>query len=79
MKLIGRVVCFIPQRNFGFLHTADGREFFFHISNFKGTPALSQAVEFETAAPIREGKAEQAVNITPIDNTDVVSLLAAAQ
>lgn len=60
----GRIVCFFQNRGFGFIRTADEKEVFFHISNCKDKIALSMNVEFEPAAPCREGKGPQAVNIT---------------
>jgi cold shock CspA family protein len=69
----GRVVFFNPNRNFGFVHTPDGREYFFHGSNYAGKPELSQHVSFDVVPAIREGKAPMAIRVTPID--DVVSLL----
>jgi cold shock CspA family protein len=79
MKFQGRITYYIPNRHFGFIRGTDGKELFFHVSNYIGVPALSTNVEFEIGPPIKEGKAPQAINITPIDNTDsvddIVSLL----
>ena len=67
-KLRGRITFFIPNRRFGFIRATDGREIFFHVSNFFGVPVLSMNVEFEIAPPIREGLGPQAVNIAPIES-----------
>jgi len=74
MKLVGRIIVFIPNRKFGFIHTNEGQEFFFHQTNYaKGVPVLSTNVEFEVAPAIREGKAPMAVNVTPIDFAPAVT------
>jgi cold shock CspA family protein len=76
MKLSGRITYYVPNRKFGFITTPDGREIFFHSSNYVGVPALSVSVQFEIGPPIKEGKAPQAINVTPLD--DVASLLSGA-
>jgi hypothetical protein len=65
MTLQGRITYFLPARHFGFITCPDGLQFFFHDTNHVGAPALSQAVTFELAPPVKEGQRPMAVKVTP--------------
>jgi len=56
------------QRGFGFITTADGTKYFFHITNFlkgsdKDVPVLEGKVRFDVGAAIEVGKKPQALRV----------------
>lgn len=57
------VFSYMPNRRFGFLKTEDGKEVFFHLSNYLGIPKLGVTVTFDYGDPIRMGLPQQAVNV----------------
>jgi cold shock CspA family protein len=61
---------FIPTKAFGFLVTSEGKEVFFHKSNFVGEIILGALVEFEYGPAIKMGKPPQAVNIRPVETVE---------
>jgi cold shock CspA family protein len=62
--IVGIVKTFLPNRQFGFLQTEDGREIFFHISNIKnGIPKLGQSAQFELGPAVKLGQPDMAVRI----------------
>ena len=63
------VSTYFVNRKYGFLLDENGEYFFFHLSNYHGTPMLGARVEFELTAPNSLGKKNQATNITPIAQT----------
>ena len=68
--MIAVVECFMANRGFGFLRTGDGQDFFFHVSNFKGTPHPGATVSFDIAAPVRLGQRPQATNIQIVQDCE---------
>jgi cold shock CspA family protein len=62
---IGMIVMYNAARYFGFIQEAGGPERFFHATNVAPgfVPELGAMVQYEIAAPIRIGKAPQAVNV----------------
>ena len=62
--IVGIVKTFLPNRQFGFLQTEDGREIFFHTSNIEnGIPKLGQSAQFELGPAVKLGKPDMAVRI----------------
>jgi cold shock CspA family protein len=58
---------YIPTKAFGFLVTPEGKEIFFHKTNFVGEIVLGQPVEFEFGPAIKMGMPPQAVKIRPVE------------
>ena len=66
VKYSGIIRTFIPRRQFGFILRDDGKDFFFHLAEFHGTPTLGQRVEFELGPAVKLGMPDQAVEVTPV-------------
>ena len=66
-KYSGIIKTFFRHRLFGFILQDDGKEIFFHQTDFeKGTPILGERVAFELGDPAKLGMPKQAVNITTV-------------
>jgi cold shock CspA family protein len=65
--MYGTITFYNNQRGFGFLTTADGEQYFFHISNFIKTegevPVLEGRVRFDVGPAVAIGKKPQALNV----------------
>jgi cold shock CspA family protein len=62
---IGKVL-FVTPRGFGFIETARGVSYFYHINNWVDPydpPIVGKSVRFKIGPPSQPGKREQAVNV----------------
>jgi cold shock CspA family protein len=70
--MIGRLTYWNNTKGFGFIQTADGSaKYFFHYSNFQGTPVLGAIVVFNLGDPIALGKKIQAVGVRFATQTEI--------
>jgi CspA family cold shock protein len=64
----GTIVRLVRDRGFGFIHTENGQEIFFHATGVEGTPydnlQEGQQVTFEKEQDTR-GRGERAVRVRP--------------
>ena len=67
------VSTYFVNRKYGFLLDENGEYFFFHLSNYHGTPMLGERVEFELTEPNTLGKKKQAMNVTPVNVQESVA------
>ncbi len=70
----GTVKFFNDMKGYGFIATESGGDFFFHISrlvNKHEKLQVGMSVRFDTARPIRLGKADQAINVQVIHEDGV--------
>ena len=63
----GTVVFYNRDRGYGFIETANGRKYFFHITKWQSDdlPTIGTPVSFEVGAGHLPGKSEQAINVSP--------------
>jgi cold shock CspA family protein len=68
--MIGRITYWNNSKGFGFITVANTEgnatfqtQYFFHHSNFKGTPVLGAIVVFNLGDPVAIGKKIQAVGV----------------
>jgi cold shock CspA family protein len=63
--MYGTITFYNNSRGFGFLTTAEGKQYFFHVSNFaKGeSPVLEGRVRFDVGPAVAVGKKPQALNV----------------
>ncbi len=75
--MIGSVTFWDPRKKYGFISVinSDGtlKQYFFHFSNFKGSPMLGAVVVFKLGAPVAVGKKIQAVDVRYATPADVQS------
>ncbi|SRR6266478_5911492 len=76
--MIGRITYWNNPKGFGFITVAniDGSatfqtQYFFHSSNFKGTPVLGAIVVFNLGDPVAIGKKIQAVGVRFATRTEI--------
>ena len=72
--MFGRITYWNQAKGFGFISVPTSEQFFFHYSNFTGTPKLADRVTFDLGDPIEIGKRTQAINVRlTVDNvaTDI--------
>ena|SRR6267378_2567845 len=77
---VGTITLFRNDRGFGFITTTDGKQYFFHISNFvrgQAPPVLQGRVCFEIGPAIEVGKKPQAISIQYIGKKQIASPTAA--
>lgn len=61
----GTITFYNNARGFGFVTTAEGEQYFFHVTNFaKGeSPVLEGRVRFDVGPAVAVGKKAQALNV----------------
>lgn len=72
--MYGTVKCFYQKKNYGFITTNDGKDYFFHVSGLKdysGKPNADDSVEFDVSKPNKDGSV-CAYNVKPIFTLNMV-------
>lgn len=72
--MYGTVKCFYQKKNYGFISTNDGNDYFFHVSGLKdygGKPNTDDSVEFDVSKPNKDGSV-CAYNVKPILTLNMV-------
>jgi len=75
--MIGSITFWDSRKKYGFISVIqpDGvlKQYFFHFSNFRGSPMLGGVVSFKLGPPVSVGKRVQAVDIKYASEADVQS------
>jgi hypothetical protein len=70
-SMLGTIVAYDHKKLWGFIEDGNGVQWFFHKSNSPHfIPRLGAVVDFQTAAPFKLGRPDQAVNLRLVEGSD---------